>query len=403
MAKLGEAVDRLLALDPLPNPQREHPRPPKGWEPGLAWDGIKGTLTTKPLAKRPDTWDELLKVWGLDPEKYEVVEPVQYRAWDANVGEGNIKRLYYYKATIIERRAGSREDVDALIARVRKEKPRRSMAPSYGESGHTFAVFIADPQLGKDDGDGTAGTVLRIENAIDRIGERLKELRKIGRPIGQMNTSFMGDLFENCSGFYQQQAFRVELNHRDQLKLGRRLFKGLIDYGASLVEREIVATVGGNHGERRIDGKSYTDFADNDDVAVIEQLAEVFAANPERYGNISFVIPNNELSIALDMAGSIVGLAHGHQFPNKESVSKKAREWWKGQEHGRQPVGEADILVTAHHHFPWMDRSGVKTIFGCPALDGGSEWFTNRTGQDTPAGVLTMVIGPQGWQDLAIL
>ena len=75
-------------------------RHPSGWEPGVAWDGDSGTLTSQPLDAEPNDWAELLSVWDLDPAVFEVVEPVQYRAWDAPDGEGGLRRLFYYKATI---------------------------------------------------------------------------------------------------------------------------------------------------------------------------------------------------------------------------------------------------------------------------------------------------------------
>jgi hypothetical protein len=407
MANLGEAVEALIATSPLPKPKREHVAAPKGWEPGVAWDGDHGTITTKPLTKRPDDWDDLLRVWDLDPAKYEVVEPVQYRAWDSNMGEGNVQRMYYYRATIRTRILGERADVDALINEIKRHKPVKRVARPGDKA---FAVIIADPQIGKNDGDGTAGTVRRIENAIDRVTDRYKELRRIGRGLGQLHVLFLGDLFENCDGYYAQQAFRVELNRRDQEKLGRRLFVSMFQHWSPDFERVVGAAVGGNHGENRREGQSFTDFADNADVGVIEQVAEVLGANPERYGHVNFVLPNHELDVTLDIAGTITTLVHGHQFGGKKriktpatQVGDKALNWWASQAHGMRPAGESTLLLSGHFHHFLVTQEGAKTHMQAPALDGGSEWYTNRSGQDSPAGVLTMTIGPDGWDDLKIL
>jgi len=41
-----------------------------------------------------------------------------------------------------------------------------------------------------------------------------------------------------------------------------------------------------------------------------------------------------------------------------------------------------------------------------PAMDGGSSWWTDMSGQNSPAGLLTLGIGtgygPRGWGDLHI-
>jgi hypothetical protein len=38
-----------------------------------------------------------------------------------------------------------------------------------------------------------------------------------------------------------------------------------------------------------------------------------------------------------------------------------------------------------------------------PALDGGSTWFENSSGQAAPAGMLTLTVGEGKWDDLKIL
>ena len=98
-------LEELADAGPESDYQPPVVRHPAGWEPGVAWDGHAGTLTTAPLDSAPEDWADLLGVWDLDPVEFEVVEPVQYRAWDAPTGEGNVRRLYYYRATIRRRRA----------------------------------------------------------------------------------------------------------------------------------------------------------------------------------------------------------------------------------------------------------------------------------------------------------
>ena len=133
---------------------------PGGWEPGVAWDGPEGVLTSGPLTERPDAeaWQELLAVWDLDPTIYEIVEPVQYRAWDASIGDGEVRRMYYFRATV-RRRVSEHaddtvEDVAKLIAEWTKQFPKH--APLTGELA--MVVNFADWQTGK--GEGGGGFVL---------------------------------------------------------------------------------------------------------------------------------------------------------------------------------------------------------------------------------------------------
>ena len=168
--------------------------------------------------------------------------------------------------------------------------------------------------------------------------------------------------------------------------------------------RLAVKVVGGNHGEERDGGKSHTDFADNRDVAVVEDVAYAFTHTPERYANVSFAIPNDDLTLTFDHDGLVIGLAHGHQAGfGTGDPRAKIHNWWRGQMDGQQPVGDADILITGHFHHPWMIRRGSRTHFGCPALDGGSDWFKNQTGLDAPPGALTFTVTSEGWSNMQIL
>jgi hypothetical protein len=67
-----------------------------------------------------------------------------------------------------------------------------------------------------------------------------------------------------------------------------------------------------------------------------------------------------------------------------------------------QDIGSATLLLGAHLHHLKVDQSGVKSFMQIPALDGGSTWWKHKTGQDSPAGMISMIIGDGGWSDLAV-
>jgi len=103
---------------------------PSGWEPSVTWDGANGVLSTGPLEAEPDAaiWDVLINDWGLNPTTTEVVDgTVQVRGWDANVGKGVIKRMFYYRASIRARGdVEQRADINEIITSIRKLKPAKS-------------------------------------------------------------------------------------------------------------------------------------------------------------------------------------------------------------------------------------------------------------------------------------
>ena len=150
--------------------------------------------------------------------------------------------------------------------------------------------------------------------------------------------------------------------------------------------------------------RTYTTFGDNDDLAIFEQVAEILAANPERYKHVSFLIAGTNLTLTLDVHGTIVGLAHGHQARSGgQNPIGKIANWWKGQSFGERPAGEASLLLTGHFHSLQVATHGPKTHIQAPSLDGGSQWFTEITGIESPGGLLTLTVGKRGWDDLKVL
>jgi predicted phosphodiesterase len=390
---LEELADAGPTSDYAPEPAAKHPA---GWEPGVAWDGYAGTLTTQPLASAPNDWSDLLAVWDLDPQEYEVVEPVQYRAWDAAMGEGNVQRMFYYRATIRRRRSASTAVEDALAA-LGKRKPKSP--PPAPDEPIAYAVLAGDLQLGKPDGDGTAGTIERFQDRTDAAVARLKELRRLGRPIGSIYLPWLGDCVEGLvsQGGALAAAGRLDLTITEQVRVLRRLMLHQVQTFAPLAERIVVPVVPGNHDEAQRVGKVVRRYDDSWAVEGAAAVADALQLAPG-YDHVSFVFPErDELTVTLDIAGTPVGMAHGHQF-GRDPV-----KWWANQAHGMQPIGSATLLLAAHLHHLRVEQSGAKSFVQIPALDGGSTWWRHKTGQDAPAGMVSMTIGHGTWSDLAVL
>jgi predicted phosphodiesterase len=405
-------LDDLLAQSAPPERQPPAPNLPKGWEPGVRWsnDTDTGSIVTDATTVEPDAaiWAELIADWGLDPGTLEVIDgSIELIGWDSPVkGTDMTIRLKRYKARLRRRvHADDTVDLDHLRrAAARRRPPKRTTPASVDRA---LVVTLADWQVGKGEGGGTPATVARITAAFDNLEARLGELKRVGRDPGVVYLVGIGDIVEQCSGHYASQAFTTDLNRREQMRVARRLILNVVDRLVDRGYRVALSAVAGNHGENRNgDGKAYTTPDDSDDLAVFEQVGEVLTANPDRYADVSVFLPT-ALSMTLDIAGVPVGFTHGHLARGGANPAAKVEKWWTGQVMGFQPVADARILVTGHYHHLLVVESTGRTHFQCPAMDGGSGWWTTSTGQSSPSGMLTFTVGAdcgsRGWADMAVL
>jgi hypothetical protein len=388
---LGEflAVD---TPDPVSRPSKDHP---SGWQPGV--DTAAGTIVAPPgnNPDGPSDWDDVLRQFQLDPAKWEVVsDEAQVRTWDAQTPEG-VRRFFYWRARVRPRRTAATADVAELARRIARHRYRRPDPADDVTSA--LVVCLADWQAGPDP-QGLVDHVLAMKNAVvDRLKTENPDVLYV---VG------MGDLVEQCSGHYPGQTFATGaggLNgRRDQVKLVRRLLVDLLTTWARYAPRVVAGAVAGNHGQNRLEGKEYTTPEDNDDLAVMEQAAEVLAANPDAYGHVRFVLPDGDLSLTLDIAGTVVSFIHGHQARRGASPQLKQLNWWKDKAHAQHPVGDAAVLCTGHFHHLQVLEDGPRTWFQCPAL-AQSRWWEEAGGAATKVGTLTFTVGPDGWDNMRVL
>lgn len=357
---------------------------PAAWQPYSEYtDQIGKAIVRLPS---PDASEhDLLIGAGFSPEEWKIKGgTIQVRKWMAYDG----RWLHYFKFEVI---AGESDDavkahVDDLTKLIRRRRP--PVRPTFAEAD-AFAVVAADWQIGKaEGGQGTDQTVDRVLEGIDMTKQRIKDLRRIGRQMPTGALLGLGDLVEGCIGFYPAQQFNVDRTRREQGRITRELLTHAIDELHPLFERFVVATVAGNHGENRNDGKSFTNPGDNDDVAAFEAVKSVF----DRAGvdGLRWFIPDEELSMSIPLGGVHVGMTHGHMFRTGPTAQKKAVEWWKNQEFGLQPVAGSDILLSGHYHHFSCVTYGCRTAIQAPAMDPGSQWFRFGSGEETPAGMLTL-------------
>jgi len=375
---------------------------PTGFEPGVKFDIDAGKGSAVAVIGPGESvedieWGALLQELGLGGIA-KFVRVTHVRAW--NSGD---KVCHYVRADVGKDNGKARADVEELVKLVHERKIPR-VPKSRRTADAALVVGLADWQTGGRDGDGVKGLVARVWQTIDGVGKRLRTLAASGIKVKRLVVCGLGDLVEGCDGFYASQTFSVELDRREQCKVVRALLFEAVSAWAPLVREMVVTTVPGNHGENRKSGKAFTKFGDNDDVAVVEQLAEV-CAQSRSLKHVSFVIPDQELTVTLDVCGVPLALAHGHQV--RRGGKDKIIGWWKDMAHAGEPVGSCKVLLTGHYHHLRVVQSGHKTHMQCPSLDGGSDWYRHSGGAVSPPGTLTFVMGsacgPMGWSDLQVI
>lgn len=357
----------------------------------LARQVIRGDETetvTGPIA--PVANDaELITSFGYDPDEIEIVGTINQ--WRKQMPDGEWRVSYYFK----HRPKTSSLNLPALYAAAAK-KPRTQLAAT---SGPVTVVVLSDAQVGK------VGARGGTPELIDRLVEKRAKLsawlsqRKPSRTV----LAEAGDLFE---GFESggNPMFTNDLSLSQQMDLaGREVFEFV-----SLMHRHghvDVLAVPSNHTAWR-SGKQQLGRPSDDLGLQVHRFVEREARAAGM--DATWVFPGEyDESVTIDVAGTVVGLVHGNQYP-----PKGAPLWWARQTHGGQPVGAADILVAGHYHHFYAEPNGRNPYTGrskwflqAPTLDNGSDWFRNKAGDDSDPGLLVFDIDDNGFnlQSLTVL
>lgn len=362
---------------------------------GVDWDGNEGEIRTGAVEQQPSDWDDLLRKMEMDPAEVEIHPdyPIRHSAWEVP-GHG---MMHSYRARIRRRSSVQKNlDFEQLAERISNHRPPEE-SPPFGENA--FVVCTGDTQIGKE---GTEATIDRFLKSLSTVPARLRELRKSGRSLGSIFSPWLGDCVEHVVGSYASQTATTELSLTEQLRVLKRLAWKQIEVLAPLTHRLVVPIIPGNHDMAvRKGGEQLGHHSDSFAYDLAAYLHDLTKVNPDVYGHVEIVVPERKsLVVTQEMCGTLVAMAHGHQFPSgAEGVTK----WWMGQAHGMQPAGDATLLLAAHRHHLDIRQLGRKTFIQIPALDSGSQWWVNRSGQESPAGIVTLTVGASGWDDLKIL
>lgn len=374
-------------------PRVAHPR---GFEPGVRYESDGSVEVTVQLPEVPENevaWREAItRVTGLDVPLEREVKLTQVRYWGVPGSE-----LSYCRFAITDRAIGGRLDIEDLVKAAKAV--RRTTTPKSRGTDKALVVAWADLQVGK------VGSLGDSETLVNRVMEKIDALEEHARTV-KADTAILADVgdcienFENTSS----QMFTNDLSLPEQIRLARRLFTECAMRLAKLHSKVIVTGVPSNHGAWRRGKGSLGKPLDDFGIETVVAVADAFALNPQAFGHVSFVLPGEwEETLALDVHGTILSIAHGHQVNRPENLAL----WWAKQVHGGQPTADADILLTGHFHHLRVQETGrsahtgrSKWIIQAPTLDNGSDWYRHRSGETSEPALLTFVVNADGWSEM---
>lgn len=351
---------------------------PDGWQPRSEVDtATGGYVVTKPFepGHEPEHADALGE-FGLDPNQWAVtsVRRSRWQKYDESWLESVRINL-----VPVGRTATDQADADALMAIIDKWRPAKSKNVISADLG-TFVAPAGDLQLGKPDGGGSAETVNRFLAESEAICNRLRADLPRGTKAAEVVLPWLGDCIEGVSSQGGRLVMRLDLTPTQQVRVYRRLMWAQIKAFLPLAERIVIPVLPGNHDQAHRIGDQMATF--HDDSWAIEGASAVMDGINEHADlrdRVSFLFPgHDELTITLDVAGTNIAMTHGHVF------GRDPLKWWNDQAGGRQPAGDADILLAAHsHHLRVQDHGGGRLFMQIPALDGGSNWFRHKRGDES--------------------
>jgi hypothetical protein len=348
------------------------------------------TSTTEPEGEAR----ELLSKHGLDPALF-IVTGFRSSEWSMpGGGLGTSTRFTFARKGSPE--SGERPPIDDLVKAIKKHKPRAKRE----QGDHGFLVLLGDMQFGKIDGDGAEGTLRRGIDGLNAAADLLAWHRK-RFDIGHVHIAWLGDHVEGFQSQGGANVWRTQLTLSEQQRLSRRLMRHAMETFAPEAQRLTMAAVPGNHGETvRFSGKGVTRYDDSHDTESLIALSEAAEYNPDAFGHVEFYVPEtDEMTVVLDVAGTTIAHAHGHQFRPSKHL-----DWWQGQDFGGGSIRGADVLVCGHLHHELVEEQGwtrtlpsgeqvksVRTFIQTPALEAESTWWRHAKGVTGSPGVMVGV------------
>ena len=364
---------------------------PAEWQARHAKVNGEYEVVTGPIEPLPVETDiELLKQFGYDPEEIEIVGTVNQ--WKKQLPNGEWRTSYFFK----HRPRQTKLDLPALYQAAEKKPRPRVKGKRVKE---TLVVALSDMQLGKT---GARGGTPELIDRLQLLRNKLT-IRLANRKPERILLAEVGDLFE---GFESggNPMFTNDLSLAQQMDMAATELYEFVKLLHEYAPVDVVS-VPSNHTAWR-NGKQNLGNPQDDLGLFVHQQVRKVADAAGIDATWHFPAPYDE-SVIIDVRGTTVGVVHGNQFSPNGAVL-----WWAKQQHGGQPAGGADVLLTGHYHCLSIVPTGRNPYTGrakwwlqCPTVDNGSDWFRNLQGQDSDPGLLIFCIDEDGFnlQSLEVL
>lgn len=317
------------------------------------------------------------------------------RGTSRRLSDGSWEKITYRPQDLARYEAAKYDDLEQAIA---KFPPAPNMEPGGFGQGATEVLCLSDFQLGKTEANGgTEETLARVLGGVDRFAAKCKKFKP-----AEILLFELGDVLEGFDNVGSQRATN-DLDLTMQVRMARRLLLEVLHRVRDLAPRIVFVSIPSNHCGVRLSGTKDLASTPNNDwgIEVSHQLEDVLAGR-EEWAHVLFKRTegfNTALTVTT-LDGTVIGAFHGDDALRQNNVGN----WWTGQSHGRRNnLHNADILLHGHFHNLSVSQSGdARWIIGTPSSDGGSSWFTNKTGESSVAGMAAFTVVDGMWHDLRI-
>lgn len=347
----------------------------------------------------PDAFTEFYELTGLDPVEWPLDRgSLRVSMWQQASKEDGVSWLRSYRGNLYRTTVAVLDAAEvAALLRQARNVPKVRLKDA---SDATRVVVLSDLQVGKvDRHGGTKELLARVSSVVDGLVETAVKERCERLVIVDPGDLIEG--FENTSS----QAYTNDLSLPGMLRIARGVLVDVVTRLAAVHESTTVVTCPSNHAAWRRGkgslGRPGDDFGLDVHLAVRDVLAR-----DSRFENVSWVLPEHDWTETtfLPVEDIVMAVTHGHR-----ARSGKFSEWWKGQAGSSSQAHEATVVVSGHYHSFVAESLGVNTVglerlhVQAPALDGGSAWWANISGDESAPGAVTFVLEGTDWRSLRLV
>lgn len=345
-------------------------------EASTEFDGHGNYTQVRVLESQPETVDEILEVFGHDPERCSIDGAVSVS--HRELADGRILSTYRYR---IRERIVS-PDINDLIAEAKKVSKHRQKTSS---GPYWFVYQAGDLQIGKVSRDGsTEEIVSRFTESVERAVEELERLRPMG--VGGVQLSFPGDCIEGSVSQGGKNAWLTQETVPEQTRIFRRLLLHTVEAFAPLVDKVYLDVVNGNHDQAQRQWNTYPSDGWATECAIA--VDDALQMNPAAFSHVEVRVPDRWSGyMTVPVGDSVVTVAHGHQWSRNAGM-----RWWAEQALNQQNPAASHVLQHGHIHTYELETTRDRTRISSPTFDCGSDWWREVHGGESKRGALAYLL-----------